>query len=419
MNFDEIKNVCILGFGKEGKETLNFFVKKFPKIRIEIMDKNESIETEYVLRTKDDYLKNLEKYDLIVKSAGIPFCENLKKTKTKITTATQIFFDFLSASNKIIAITGTKGKSTISSIIFNVLKNKYKKVLLLGNIGIPLLSMVDIEDYIIVAELSSYQLDFLFFSPFIAVWNNFFPDHLDYHQGIENYFSAKLNIFKNQKKNQYFVFNEQVKEKIKNLNINAIKKVSKNKIYFETSLIGDHNQENLNLAFEVCKIFNIDQDYFKDSVKNFKPLGHRLEIVDNINNVTFVNDAISTTPESTIVAINSFKKKIGSIILGGLDRGYDFTELAKILTINKIKTVILFPDSGNKIKKEILKYTNYEINFYETESMELAVKFAFKNTEKDKICLLSTASPSYNLFKNFEDKGTQFKYHVGKLENCN
>ena len=162
----------------------------------------------------------------------------------------------------------------------------------------------------------------------------------------------------------------------------------------------------------MVKIFDISDEIINNTVQNFQPLPHRLQFVGKFKNILFYDDAISTTPESTICAINSFPV-IGTIFLGGLDRGYDFNELSKIIIDKKIPNIVLFPDSGQKIF-ELLK--NIEgINFFKTKNMEQAVDFAYKNTPTNTVCLLSTASPSYSLWKNFEEKGNEFQFFVKKL----
>lgn len=170
--------------------------------------------------------------------------------------------------------------------------------------------------------------------------------------------------------------------------------------------------ENIDAATAVAKIFDISDEIIKNAVRNFQPLPHRLQFVGKFKDILFYDDAISTTPESTVCAINSFLK-IGTIFLGGLDRGYDFNELSKIIIDKKIPNIVLFPDSGEKIFNLLKKVAG--IKFLKTKSMEEAISFAYKNTPANTVCLLSTASPSYSLWKNFEEKGNQFQLFVKKL----
>jgi UDP-N-acetylmuramoylalanine--D-glutamate ligase len=295
-------------------------------------------------------------------------------------------------------VTGSKGKSTTVSLIFEILEAAGKKVRLIGNIGKPMLEAmlgkIDPKE-IFVIELSSYMLEDIEYSPNIAVMTNLFPEHMDYHQGVENYYTAKQNIFKFQKAGDHVValpFKE---------------KIPLNKS--EIQLLGEHNLQNIKAAVKVARILNISDSTIKIAIKNFKPLPHRLEFVGEVKGIKFYDDAISTTPESTIAAIKALKN-IGTIFLGGEDRGYDFRELEKTLRKYKIKNIVLFPDSGKRMLK-----SRKGFNILETRSMKAAAKFAFENTEKGKICLLSAASPSYSLWKNFEEKGNEFRDSVEKF----
>lgn len=385
-----LKNVLIVGYGREGKVTEKFLQQFYPQLKIGIADQS--------LNKK--YLDEQENYDFAIKTPGIP----KNKIKIPYTTATNLFFSRV--KNKTIGITGSKGKSTTSSLIYAILKEGGKKVRLLGNIGAPMLEVLlepAKKDEIFVLEMSSYQLDDIEYSPNIAVVTNLFPEHMNYHGSIENYYAAKKNIIK---KSDIFVFNP--KNKI-------LKKWSKEvpSIPFakkikglEIPLLGEHNKENIKAAITVAKLLKISDAAIKRAVKNFKSLPHRLEFVGEFRGIKFYDDAISTTPESTIEAIKALKK-IGTIFLGGEDRGYDFTELEKTLRKFKIKNIVLFPDSGKRILK-----SRKGFNILETSSMKDAVQFAYENTPKGSICLLSMASPSYSLWKNFEVKGDEFQKEV-------
>ena len=377
-----IKNVCLLGYGEEGKTTEKYIRKNYPKLKIGILDK----------KLDKNYLKKQKDYDLAIKTAGMP------KSKVTIpyTTATNIFFS--QNKNFTIGVTGSKGKSTTASLIFEILKAAGKKVRFIGNIGSPmldvLLSKTDFKE-IFVIELSSYMLEDIKYSPNIAVLTSLFPEHMDYHQGLENYFSAKENIFKFQKPGDFAVrppFSEKIP-------------LDKSKI----TLLGEHNMQNIKAAVKVARLLKVSDATIKKAIKNFKPLPHRLEFVGEKNGIKFFDDAISTTPESTIAAIKALKK-VGTIFLGGEDRGYDFRELEKTLRKYKIKNIVLFPDSG-----KIMLKSRKGFNIFETKSIKEAVDFALENTPKGKICLLSSASPSYSLWKNFEEKGDKFRQAVERL----
>lgn len=425
------KKIAILGFGREGKSTLDFLLSLWIK-EIDILDKNiHPLAKRWWVKPVfwEHYLGNLGDYDLIIKSPGIsPYHEKIAPHKDRLTSQTEIFFN--NYSGKVIWISGTKGKSTSSTLIFQTLKNAGKKVKLVGNIGSPVLDEIHIldttESYdFIVYELSSYMLEN--FSPKLEVWLlvNIFPDHLDWHHGIENYAQAKLNVLKNAK--HAFAHSSLVSSPLwKELAEDIKEKLSAVQFYwtgtknsFQTTkkilLQGQHNLENIMWVASICDVLNIDKKYLENTLETFSGLPHRLETVGNYHGITFINDAISTTPDSTIAAIKTFWTDIGTIFLGGTDRGYNFEELLKNIKKYDIKNIVLFPESGKKILSLLSNDERKNYTVLETASMEAAVRFAYQNTLPWNICLLSCASPSYSLWKNYEEKGREFREWVEKM----
>jgi len=395
--FAGMKNILILGYGKEGKITHKYLNIKYPKKEISIADQEQG----------SGYLEKQKHYDIAVKTPGL----SKQNVTIQYTTATNIFFS--EVKNKIIGITGSKGKSTTTSLIYEMLKTADIKAHLLGNIGKPMLEalMKPIKKGdIFVLELSSYQLDDIEFSPNVAIITNLFPEHMDYHGGLKKYYEAKKNIIKLQTKNDFFVYNQ----KVKKLNDWARQSVSKTIPLIQTiplknsaiPLLGEHNKGNIKVAITVAKLFGVGESSIKKAIKNFKPLSHRLEFIGKFKGIKFYDDAISTTPESTILGIKSINN-IKTIFLGGKDRGYNFSKLEQTIRKHNIKNVVLFPNSGKKMFK-----TKKELNILETTQMKKAVEFAFHYTEKGGVCLLSTASPSYSLWKNFEEQGEEYKKWV-------
>src|SRR3989339_893412 len=394
-----MKNILILGYGEEGEVTKKYIKKNYSNFKIGTAD----------LKLGKNYLEKQKDYDMAVKTPGIA----KSFVKVPYTTATNIFFS--KNKNTTVGITGSKGKSTTASLIYSILKEAGKNVRILGNIGNPMLSALSEpirENEIFVLELSSYQLDDIDFSPNIAVVTNLFPEHMDYHGGLDNYYNAKKNIIRFQNKTDTFVYNQK-NEKLRKW----VSDAKGGKIPFSDKididnlkipLLGQHNRENIGAAIAVARIFNISDKIIKKVIEKFKPLPHRLEFVDEFKNIKFYDDAISTTTESTIEAIKSLKN-IGTIFLGGEDRGYNFLQLEKTIKKYRIKNIVLFPNSGKRIFK-----SQKGLNILKTSSMEKAVSFAYRHTEKGKICLLSCASPSYSLWKNFEEKGDLFKEFVKK-----
>lgn len=445
------KKILILGFAREGITTLNYLSKHFPDQEFSLSDQSSldklSDEAKQILTTSnqidqtyfgENYLDAIAQYDLIIKTPGIPanlapLQQFLSQGKT-ITSATAIFF--ANSPHKIIGITGTKGKSTTTSLIYEVLKAGGLDVNLVGNIGIPALDQLDdaSKDQIFIFELSSYQLSDLTLSPNIAVFTSIYPEHLNYHQTFENYFKAKQNITKFQTPSDYFIYNsdypeiENLSQKTKALAIGYSKDkkadqpvyLKKDILYYQNQQIistkelhlkGEINYINCMPAIIIAKLFDIKTNKIHQALKSFQPLPHRLELVTTKHGIKFFNDSLATIPEATIAAINTLGSNVQTLIAGGFDRGLDFSLLGKFLSQSQtLKNLILFPTTGEKIWAELIKYNkDTKIQKFDVTSMEEAINLAFKNTDKGKICLLSPASTSFNMFKDYKDRGDKFK----------
>lgn len=440
MKLSELKNkkIAILGFGKEWKSNLEFLRKIWVK-DITILDKNTEIKKEDSLKYNlwENYLDNLWGFDLIFKTPWIsPYHEKIIPYRHKLISWAQVFFD--NYEWRVIGITWTKGKSTTTTLIYKALEIYWYNVKIVWNIGNPILDEIDIiswekYDYI-VYELSSYMLEDLTPKCFISILLNIYPDHLDWHSNFENYKKAKLNIIEGS-------INPLINSGFLDLiNIEYVKTfwsawdylykwhnfyIDWKKIFDDKKILlkWEHNRLNISAVIWVLDIVWIkDYSKFESILKTFCWLPHRLEDVWIYAWIRFIDDAISTTPESTIEAIKTFWDEINTIFLWGTDRWYDFKELAKYLKKYEIKNIVLFPDSWDKILNLItppptetpLEKGRLQGNFniLQTKRMKEAVDFAFKHTEKGKICLLSTASPSYSLWKNFEEKWNEFKKEI-------
>ena len=406
------KKILILGLGKEGIDTLKFLRKLFPKKVLGIGDRDRGVKNKIknngLLRWHlgDDYLKALKNYDVIIKAPGIPLksISPFIGKKQLVTSQTEIFFD--NCPGTIIGITATKGKSTTTSLIYEILKSAGLSAHLVGNIGKPVLSLLfsATNKDVYVYELSSHQLFNLKKSPHIAVFLNVFPEHLDYYKSFKEYVGAKANITKHQTKKDFLIYNPDNK---------LVKEIAKKSKAQKISIKGEYYDLNRAAAREVGKIFNISKEKINQTIKGFKYLPHRLELVETFKGITFYNDALSTIPEATIYALNTLGNKVETIILGGFDRGLDFSSLAKRVLKSNIKNVILFPVTGQRIWKEIVKISDGKnFNHFFVDNMPETVKIAYDNTKKGKICLLSTASPSFNMFKDYKEKGNLFKKYV-------
>lgn len=434
MKIKELKNkkVLILGFGREGVDSFVFLRRVFPKQILFVADKKNfeemNLGSQKLLKDKktglflgDDYLNHIKGFDVIIKSPGISL-NSIKKylsKKTKVTSQTELFFD--NCLGNIIGITGTKGKSTTSSLIHSVLKEAGVKSYLVGNIETPSLSFLlkAKKDDVFVYELSSHQLQFLEKSPHIGLFLNIYPEHLDYYKNFKEYFSAKANIAKYQKKNDYFIFNSKFKE-IKKL----AEKVKSKKIEINTDgfskFFKDHQEfleithvDNLNAVMNVFKILGIKEEKIIKAFKKFKRPDHRLEFIGEHKGIRFYDDSISTIDEAAIFALDSLGNDVETIILGGFDRGVGHSKIAERLIKSRVKTLILFNPSGEEILKEI-KRRKGKMKHIFVKNMEEAVTKAYSKTSIGHICLLSPASPSFGTFIDYKDRGDQFKKFVIK-----
>ena len=447
MKLAQLKNkrILILGFGREGRDTLKFLERLSLSKRIGIADKKI---TNFQSNFKGvkyyfgrNYLSSIPHYDVIIKSPGIPYklIHPFLNNNQRVTSQTDIFFD--NFKGKVIGITGTKGKSTTTSLVYHLIKKSGLGVHLVGNIGRPVLTtfLKSKPSDIFVYELSCHQLYHLKKSPFIAVFLDIYPEHLDYYGSFKRYFRAKQNICLWQKKNDYFVFNSDfsllnnLAQKVKSNLIsfgfkpNRYRKVyfRKNWIYLENKkiisksdipLLGLFNVADVMATIAVASILKLSVSNIKEGIKSFKSLPHRLELEGKFNGIIFYNDSISTIPQSTIAALEALgESNVKTLILGGYDRGIDFSDLARKIAQIDLKNIIFFPPSGQRIYESILSHWpkgKKKPNFFFVNNMEEAVDICYKNTPKNKISLLSPASPSFGVFKDYRDRGKQFLRYI-------
>jgi UDP-N-acetylmuramoylalanine--D-glutamate ligase len=411
--------VCILGFGREGQATLRALRKHAPEASITIADREicDPVD-DCIVQYGKDYLSGLDKFDWIVKSPGVAPASELIRVHEKLTSATDLFLGTArSAGATVVGITGSKGKSTTSSLIYSILQKDGRAAYLVGNIGQPALDFIEEArgDAVFVIEMSSYQLLSVTSSPHIGVLTSFFPEHLDYHGSLEAYWDAKANIARFQGPKDVLFYHDGFDA------CRAIAELSPGeRIPFagsdcpvdiaETHLLGEHNAGNIAGAYKVATYLNVLHETAVLAIRSFRGLPHRLQMLGVYHGVRWVDDAISTTPESTIAAMNALGRKVETIILGGQDRGYDFTELAHRVAQSSIRNVILFPGSGARIEEALRLHgkASDQLSLWHAASMREAVSIAKQVTTRGAICLLSTASPSYGLFRNFEEKGDEF-----------
>lgn len=419
------KKICILGYGREGQAMAAALEKHAKGCRIMIADKNPELRImNYELRSGDTYLDHLDGFDVIIKSPGIPPNSKLKAQSSKLATSTQIFLDSIEGSGAtVIGVTGSKGKSTTASLIHHIFRTQSSKLktqsFFIGNIGEPAISHLGDagSNTFFVHEMSSYQLMDLTSSPQIAVVTTFFPEHLDYHGSLQKYLEAKKHITRFQREDDVVFFNadsegaREISEESKGKKI-PFRMNDAPVSLEEIQLKGKHNLGNIAAAFKVAVHLGIDREDAIAAIRTFKGLPHRLESLGVHDGMEWVNDSISTTPQSAIAALDALGDRVATIILGGQDRGYDFSPLIERLKTSSVKTVILLPDSGATIRKK-LQEANVTMNVINAETMEEATKKAKEQTSHEPratshwpIVLLSPAAPSYGHFKNFEDRGS-------------
>lgn len=431
INYFKDKKVIILGFGREGKSTYKLIRKYLKDQHIFVADQNENFQEDSVLLNDQyvtciggkDYLENLEDYDVIMKTPGISFAGiDTTKYERKIKSQLELLLEFLDVFT--IGITGTKGKSTTSSLIYQVLQDQGKNSMLLGNIGMPVFDYIEEfqKDMILVLEMSSHQLEYMDLSPNIAILLNIFPEHLDHYDSFEKYAKAKCNIFCHQKSKDYFLYNydNEVVSNFAKVAESKTYKVSfkgdkdsdinikENKVFFKDkpiysindkrNLLGDYSLNNIMFVLGVFEILKLDLEKTIQTINGFKPLRHRLQFVGKYEDVIYYDNSIATIPEATVEAVKALKD-VNTLIIGGMDRGIDYSEFIKFLNESEIENIICMPKTGHDIAPKLNKKA------YMVETMEEAVKIAKEVTKKNKICLLSPAAASYGFFKNFEEKG--------------
>ncbi len=443
------KNVAIWGLGSEGWSTLKTLRKKFPAISLTVLNDSPLSREMEMMLSQDPFLKiisggelskNLKNFDVIIKSPGISsYRQEIKEAKESgviFTSATKLWFAE-HPKDKTVCITGTKGKSTTSSITTHLLRHAGLTVTLGGNIGTPMLDMFEVEPRpdVWVMELSSYQISDLDASPKIGVLLNLFPEHLDWHKNVDNYYHDKLNLFANQSENDISIINKTDK------NTGIYASNLKNTVFFNdengmhikdgyicdgekrlyqasrVSIPGNHNLSNMCAALTVVKSLGIDPEKCVNALSTFKGLPHRLYPWGIQNDVLYIDDSISTTPQSAIAAIETYPGKPVTILLGGFDRGLNVDELASYVVSKPVHAVITMPDNGPRIaatiKEAIAKSLETTLKLFEANDLSDAVRIAKEVTPAGGVILLSPGAPSYGRFKNFSERGNSFAKIAG------
>lgn len=449
------KKVAIIGLGVSNIPLLDYLYKLkvqvsiFDKREIEALDKEAKAKIEqynFKLYCGKDSLQFLKGFDVIFRS---PSCmPNTKEVAEEVEKGayltSEIEMLMQTCPGTIIGITGSDGKTTTTNLIYQILKEKGYNCYLGGNVGIPLFTKVGemLPEDIIVLELSSFQLMNMKISPHISVITNISPNHLDIHKNYEEYIDAKKNIFKYQNENDILVLNYD-NEITRNMKPEANGKVIyfskaeklENGIIYDNGIIksckdnlrrhiinvedvilrGMHNYENICAAIAATSSL-VEPEIQIEAIKKFKGVEHRIEFIRELNGVKWYNDSIGTSPTRTIAGLNAFEEKI-VLIAGGYDKHLDYTPIAKPIVEN-VSSLILMGATAPKIEEVVKKELNAEgkkMPMFHCSSLKETVEKAKEIAKSGEIVLFSPASASFDLFKNFEDRGNQFKELVRNL----
>jgi UDP-N-acetylmuramoylalanine--D-glutamate ligase len=435
------KNVGILGLGKSGVAVANLAIKLGYNVfasdnkKRKIKNLNKKILTEFGIHS-DKILNS----DVIIKSPGInPDISVLKKArKHKIKVISEPMFSLAhSKYKKIIAVTGTNGKTTTTDLISKIIKVAHKDSIVSGNIGFPLAdkALETTKNTYITMELSSYQLeDTPDFKPDISVLLNITQEHLEHHKTLKAYITAKENVFINQNYSDFAIINyddkicREIATKAKANLIFFSKKLLKTGVFYDKgkiiikiskksdkiepkiNILGWHNIENILAAVTASYVAGIKPAIIEKVISQYKGMEHRIEFVKSLNGVDYYNDSKSTNVDSTKVALKSFDGNV-LLIMGGRDKGFSYTPL-KQLVKQKVKSIFLVGEAADKIKKDLCDIAK----LVECATIENAVNQIFKIATAGDVVLLSPACASFDQFKDFEERGIAFKQLVNKLQ---
>jgi UDP-N-acetylmuramoylalanine--D-glutamate ligase len=444
------KRIVLVGCGREGISTYRFIRSILPELPLTLADQDLKLKEKYPDFLADPkldfnlgphYLLGLNKYDLIIKTPGVSFKDLTKQPqREKISSQTDLFLRMF--SKQVTGITGTKGKSTTSSLIKHIADKSNENNILVGNIGIPPFDMLDHinEDTIIIYELSSHQLQYITVAPHISILLNLYEEHLDHYKSFMEYQLAKLNIALYQQAGDHFIYNhddENIKLLLEKYPVPGIKhpvsilKPIENgawsddtSLYTATNgrqhfydikdiqfLLGRHNIFNILAAVLASKYNKIPLPFIQQGISDFKGLEHRIEYVGDFHGIRYYNDSISTIPQATIAALETLKE-VDTLILGGYDRGIDYDILIGYLVTSPVRNIIFIGDAGFRIYNMLLSIKREDHNLLLAADYDMVAKLAREYTRPGSICLLSPAAASYDMFKNFEERGKVFKEKI-------
>jgi len=400
------KKIAIVGMGVNNQKLAAYF------------DKQKIIyQTISDWKKTDDLIGKLDNFEIIFRTPGLPYfsaaVQQAKSSGVVILSQTKLFFDLCPA--KIIGVTGTKGKGTTSSLIAKILENGDYKVWLAGNIGTDPFEFLDFihPNDLVVLELSSFQLQDLHKSPHVGVLLNITADHLEVHGTMEEYINAKLQIIAHQTKDDFAVISHELPEYVRKVGDGQ-------KIIFnpgdvrdyEYQLLGKHNLENIAAAATVGKIFEVPDERIRHAVKEFKGLPHRLQKVRDVNDITFIDDSISTNEDSTIAAIAAIKSPL-ILIVGGSSKGLGYKRLGQaVKNAPHLKGLVVVGQEAPKILKVIEGFRGKILKG--AANMKEIVAQAKSIAAPGDTILLSPAAASFDMFKNYQDRAQQFIQEISQ-----
>ena len=431
------KRILLLGYGREGQSTWNVLRRLGTYEALDIADLKAPAalpEDGTVWHTGPDYQKCMDDYDVVFKSPGIVLERPENEYRCSILSQTEVFFQCF--RDQIIGITGTKGKSTVTTLLYHLLKQAGMDALLVGNIGIPALDHMDEvkPDTRIVFELSCHQLEYMTVSPHIGILVNIHEEHLDHYGTMEKYVEAKHHIFKNQRPDDILICNVQCLPEEgtcpsgliragmdgSGKELDVVQEQDGTWVHFrgksfciptdEIKLLGQHNYFDIGVAYGVCSILGMDDQVFARGLKTYEPLPHRLQYIGEREDVKYYDDSISTICDTTIQALKTLKDT-DTVLIGGMDRGIDYRELIEYLSDCQVPHIILMEATGKRIYQEIHKYYpefKNRARLILAEHLEDGVKRARQITRPGTSCVLSPAAASYGIFRNFEERGETF-----------
>lgn len=435
------KRVLLLGFGREGQSTYQVLRQLGTCACLDIADQKpcavhtggpeNGLQEKWI--TGRDYQQVMDQYDVVFKSPGIVLEKPIENYRCRILSQTEVFFSLF--RDQIIGITGTKGKSTVTSLLYHEFKSAGMDCLVAGNIGIPAFDHLEeiTPDTRIVFELSCHQLEYMTVSPHIGVLINIYEEHLDHYGTMEKYVAAKQRIFRNQMSQDILVCNVQCQPDAGPSRLISVAagaghgdvtvedrgadgtfirfqdreyRIPSDKI----KLLGQHNYFDIGMVYAVCCLEGMDDEAFTRGLESYEPLPHRLQYLGQKDGVAYYDDSISTICATTIQALKTLKDA-DTVLIGGMDRGIDYSQLIGFLAEHPIPNIVLMEATGKRIYEEILRdypgFTGME-RLIAASHLEDAVQKARAVTRPGHSCVLSPAAASYGIFRNFEERGEAF-----------